>query len=157
MREWEPTDAEASYAVYYQAVHSGAGNHYSPDQRHAWVPSPVLPEWWLPRLSASKAWVTSDEHGLTGFISLHEVGYLDMFFVAPRARGNGTASQLYERLLEQARETGLNRLATHASHYLRPFLEKRGWHVLAIEAVTRLEVELERFEMELPHVDSQVS
>lgn len=157
MRVWKPTDAEASYAVYFEAVHSGDDDHYSVEQRRAWVPSPVVQEWWLPRLSAAKAWVTSDEHGLTGFISLREDGYLDMFFVSSRARGDGTAIQLYDKLLEQARDSELGRLSTHASHYLRPFLEKRGWQVMAKEVVTRLNVEMERFVMELPQTDSQVS
>ncbi|SMX24803.1 GNAT family N-acetyltransferase [Boseongicola aestuarii] len=157
MRKWEPTDAEASYAVYFEAVHQGAIDLYDAAQRHAWVPSPIVQEWWLPRLSAARAWVTSDEHGLTGFISLREDGYLDMFFVSSRARGDGTALQLYDKLLEQARASEFVRLTTHASHYLRPFLEKRGWHVMARDVVTRLNVELERFEMELPQTGSQVS
>jgi len=149
MRNWEPSDAEATYAVYFEAVHSGAGDHYSKDQRHAWVPSPIVPEWWLPRLSVAKTWVTSDEHGLTGLISLRDDGYLDMFFVSTRARGDGTAVQLYERLLKQARRSGISKITTHASHCLRPFLEKRSWNVVAPEVVTRLGVTLERFEMEL--------
>lgn len=157
MRQWEPTDAEASYAVYFDAVHHGSDAHYSADQRHAWVPSPIIQEWWLPRLAAAKTWVTSDEHGLTGFISLREDGYLDMFFVSSRARGNGTSARLYEKLIEQARSSELGRLTTHASHYLRPFLEKRNWQVTAKEVVTRQDVALERFEMELPQVESQVS
>ena len=157
MRKWEPTDAEASYAVYFDAVHHGAKDHYDDAQRHAWVPSPIVQEWWLPRLTAAKAWVTSDEHGLTGFISLREDGYLDMFFVSSRAQGDGTANRLYEKILEQARHSDLGRLSTHASHCLRPFLEKRGWQVMAKEVVTRLNVELERFEMELPQDESQAS
>lgn len=157
IRKWEPTDAEASYAVYFDAVHHGTGEHYSEDQRHVWVPSPIVQEWWLPRLSDAKTWVTSDEHGLTGFISLREDGYLDMFFVSSRARGNGTAVQLYEKLLDEARASDLVRLTTHASLYLRPFLEKRGWTVLAKEVVPRKGVEIKRFKMDFRQADSQLS
>lgn len=157
MRAWTPTDAEASYAVFYEAVHSRAGKEYTAQQCHAWAPSPVVQEWWLPRLSAAKAWVTSDEHGLTGLISLCPDGYLDLFFVSSRAQGDGTAKDLYDMALNQAHETGLARLTTHASHFLRPFLEKRGWQVMAKEVVTRLNVEIERFVMELPQAGSQAS
>ena len=155
MRHWVPADAEASYAVYYDAVRHGAGAHYTDDQCLAWVPSPVVQEWWLPRLAAETAWVTSDEHGLTGLIGLRADGYLDLFFVSTRARGDGTAVELYEALLAQARDNGLTKLTTHASHFLRPFLEKRGWKVVAREVVTRMQTEMERFEMELAQLDNQ--
>ncbi len=157
MRKWTPTDAEASYAVYFDAVRNGGSDHYTRAQCEAWVPSPIIPEWWLPRLSNETAWVTSDEHGLTGLIGLRSDGYLDLFFVASRARGNGTAAALYEAFLKQARVDGITLPITHASLYLRPFLEKRGWTVVAREVVRRLNEDLERFEMELPQLDSQKS
>lgn len=157
MREWTPQDAEASYAVYYDAVRNGATDLYSPSQCQAWVPSPIVQDWWLPRLSEDDVWVTSDMHGLTGLIGLRPDGYLDLFFVCPRARGNGTAVRLYETLVRQARALELSRLTTHASHYLRPFLEKRGWDLITSEIITRDGIQIERFEMELPYLPSQDS
>ena len=157
MREWTPEDAEASYAVYYDAVRNGATDLYSPQQCAAWVPSPIVQDWWLPRLSEDDAWVTSDIHGLTGLIGLRPDGYLDLFFVCSRARGNGTAVRLYETLVRKAKDLGLPSLTTHASLHLRPFLEKRGWTVVSSEIVTRMNVQIERFEMELSQLPSQAS
>ena len=155
VRKWTPEDAEASYAVYYDAVRYGATDLYSPQQCEAWVPSPIVQDWWLPRLTEDDAWVTSDVHGLTGLIGLRPDGHLDLFFMCSRARGNGTAVRLYEALIRRARELGLPKLTTHASLHLRPFLEKRGWQVISTEIVTRMNVQIERFEMELPQFPSQ--
>ena len=158
IRPWKPEDAEASYAVYVDAVRNGAARHYDKAQRAAWVPSETIEPWWTSRLADETAWVAEDAEGLTGLIALRQDGYLDLFFTRPRARGNGTASRLYDTLLEEAGRSGLRRLRTHASHFLRPFLERRGWQVIAPEDVHRFGVAMRRFEMALDHVpESQAS
>lgn len=159
IRRWARDDAEASFGVFHDAVHQGAGRHYSAGERRAWVPSAMMPEGWPDRLAAQTAWVSEDDAGLTGIISLADDGYLDVFFVVPRARGNGTAVRLYDTLIEQARAQGHSRLTTHASLFLRPFLKRRGWDTLHGETVSRDGEYLRRFAMAmtLDQSDNQVS
>ncbi len=158
IRPWTNADADASYAVYVEAVRHGARALYDADQRLAWVPSETVEDWWAPRLADGTAWVTEDENGLTGVIALRRDGYLDLFFVIPGARGDGTAARLYETLIAGARAKGLTALTSHASDYLKPFLLRRGWRVVAEEHVDRNGVVLRRWEMALDQVpDSQVS
>ena len=157
IRAWSTDDAEASYAVYLDAVRNGADTHYTAEQAEAWAPSLVMEDWWVPRLKSDVAWVSEDETGLNGLIALTADGYLDLFFVAPRARGDGTAAALYDTLLSAAWGKGLRGLTSHASHYLRPFLERRGWRVIAPEDVARNGQVLRRFEMAVAQLPSQVS
>ena len=148
IRRWTPADAAESYAVYLDAVRNGASDHYDRAQRLAWAPSDEPPVNWSARLETSRAWVSEDPQG-----------YLDLFFVLPRARGDGTAASLYAELLAEAQTQGLKGLRTHASLYLRPFLEKRGWSVVRGEEVERSGVTLKRFEMSwrADQSDSQAS
>ena len=154
IRRWVSSDAEPSYAVYVDAVRNGADEHYSMEQRKAWVPSEKIEDWWTRRLLEDAVWVAEDHHGLSGLIALRPDGYLDLFFVLPRARGDGTAAALYSALLAEAAQRGLASLTCHASDYLKPFLEKRGWVLLKEEQATRSGVTLRRWEMVLDQVES---
>lgn len=149
IRRWQAADAEASYAVYVDAVRNGTGRHYTAEQARAWVPSDAMEDWWSPRLKEGAAWVSEDASGLNGLIALRPDGYLDLFFVPPRARGTGIASELYDRLAKEAAEQRLRHLSSHASDYLKPFLEKRGWSTLKEEIVTRNGIALRRWAMTL--------
>ena len=158
IRPWSERDAEESYAIYASAVLDGAGDHYDDVQRRAWVPKRSMEDWWVPRLSADITWLAEDAAGPTGLIALRPDGYLDLFFTLPRVRGDGTAGALYETLREEARKRGLCHLSAHASHLLCPFLEKRGWRVIAPEDIVRNGVVLRRFEMALDDLNySQAS
>ena len=143
------SDARASYSVFFDAVRNGGDRHYDAAQRHAWVPSAEMPDWWSPHLASARTWVTEQDGTLTGLISLRSDGYLDLFYVVASARGDGTAVTLYETLLREAEHQGAQRLTTHASDYLKPFLEKRGWIVVAEDIVERGGVRLRRWEMVL--------
>ena len=158
IRGWTEADAAASYAVYVEAVRNGTSALYDAAQRLAWVPDEAMEDWWLPRLANDSAWVAEDATAMTGVIALRPDGYLDLFFVVPHARGDGTAAALYDTLLAEARATGLASLTAHASDYLKPFLERRGWRVIAEENVARNGATLRRWEMALDQVPgSQVS
>lgn len=158
IRRWQESDAEESFALYVDAVRNGGDRHYNAAQRMAWVPSATMEPWWRPRLAEANAWVASDHAGLTGLIALRGDGYLDLFFVSPRARGDGTADALYDTLLAEAAAQGMASLTTHASDYLKPFLVKRGWRVVAEEQAERSGVTLRRWDMTLDQLaGSQLS
>ncbi len=52
---------------------------------------------------------------------------------------------LYDRMIETARDMGLEGLTTHASHLARRFLDRRGWAVVEEERNLRHGVWLTRF------------
>ena len=99
--------------------------------------------------TSQEVWVAERAGGLIGLIALEPDGYLDLFFVSPPARGDGTAASLYDTMIANARARGLDRLITHASDYLKPFLLKRGWQIISEQSVDRNGVSLRRWEMSL--------
>lgn len=148
LRRYRPADAQGCHAVYLSAVRDGAHHHYTRAQRHAWAPHDMMEDWMPERLGQGTTWLAEATTGeIRGFITLRDDGHLDLFFVHAEEMGQGAAARLYDALLAEARSRGLPRLTTHASHYARRFLERRGWHVIAPESVLRHGVRIDRWEM----------
>lgn len=148
IRALRPDEVEQTYAIYRDAVRIGAAPFYTEDQRHAWVPSDEMEDWWPGRVLGGATWVDEGAAGLNGFLTYAD-GHLDLFFVRPEARRGATAPALYDRMLAEARAEGRLGLTSYASHLARRFLERRGWTVVAREETERNGVLLERFAMEL--------
>ncbi|MEO1599208.1 MAG: GNAT family N-acetyltransferase [Pseudomonadota bacterium] len=89
----------------------------------------------------------TDGAEIAGFMSLTPEGVVDMAYVAPKWMGKGVALVLYSALIARAREVGLARLTTDASHLARPFFERRGWRLLTEQQVERHGVRLTNFKM----------
>ncbi len=148
IRPLQPGEEAACYAVYRDAVRIGAAPEYTVEERLAWVPSDEMPDWWPGRLKSSAVWVSERQNALDGFLTFRDDGHLDLFFVRPEVKGDGTASALYDEMIAHARDAGLTRLTTFASHLARRFLERRNWQVTDTQQVERSGVMLVRFAME---------
>lgn len=71
-----------------------------------------------------------------------------MMFVHPHYQGLGVASLLLKTLEAAGREQGLLLITTEASLTARPFFEKRGFDVIASQAVQKRGQTLRNFRME---------
>jgi len=143
-------DGPALAAIIYDAVHRGAVNHYSEEERRAWVPGrDVLSDGWEARLLAAHTTVAEVDGKPVGFTSLGDDGYLDLLYVAPDWMGRGVADRLHAALLETARAQGMEVISTEASHLARSFLSRHGWRTTARQSVIRHGVALTNFRMEL--------
>ncbi len=151
LRPIAPQDIAACIDIYTDAIWNGTAPHYSKAQRMAWAPPDAARDIaaWTTRLGTGTGVLASVGDKSLGFIVITDAGYLDLFFVRPEARGDGTAAALYNHALKAARAGGAARLTTHASHLARAFLERREWVVLSHETVKRNGVSLDRFAMEL--------
>lgn len=149
LRPYQPGDRRACYDVFHEAVHTGAAGAYTPQQRAVWAPDngfrPQTPDKMLDMV----AFVAEGPEGVEGFMAMEPQGHIDLAFVRPRQMGRGLAQALYECLLERARDAGLSRLTTDASHLARRFFAKNQWQVEYPETITRDGVEIERFRMSL--------
>ena len=150
-RRFRPADVAGAIEVYLDAVHNGTAPHYSEAERAAWAPRDGNYDHgeWTGRLADGRTWVAETGATLQGFATLTRAGHLDLLFVRPGAWGAGVAGALYDRLLDDARDLGLTRLTTDASHLARRFLERRGWTVEAEERALRHGVRITRFAMRL--------
>lgn len=148
LRGYGADDAAGCWNVLYHAVHEGTHGAYDARERAAWAPSATAPADWGTQLSRQYTLVAVWRGRIVGFMAMQSDGYLDYAYVAPRFIGRGLAGRLYDAVLSQADLKDADRLSSEASHLARPFLEKRGWHVVARQSVIRRGVALTNFRME---------
>ncbi len=149
IRPYRDEDAEATAAVFFEAVHVGAARHYDEAERYAWAPRvPDLPAW-RDRLASQAVFVAERHDRIVGFMTLRPDGCIDLAFVAPDAMGTGVARRLHEAILGEAARQQMTKLHTHASHLARPFFERQGWAVVREQTVQRDGVVLTNFLMEI--------
>lgn len=150
IRPYAAQDCAVCWQVFFDAVQTGAQDHYSQTQRDAWcasAPEPTPEN--CARLAEATTFVAQADAAIIGFMSVDPDGHLDMAFVAPDYMGRGVAAALHDSLLRSARAQGLPRLTTEASHLARSFFARNGWRVVEPETVMRAGVPLERFRMDL--------
>ena len=158
LRRFRPADATPTYNVFYDAVHKGTQAHYTDRDRAAWAASATAPGNWGARMGGQITHVAETEGRIVGFMSLRpgaddengaeRAGHLDMAFVLPRVMGTGVAAELYTAQESAARELGITRLSTDASHLAKPFFLRQGWEVLRAQKARSNGHDIENFAME---------
>ncbi len=129
IRPYRPDDRAAARLIYRRAILEGTADVIGEAERHAWAGTPAIDPITEDKLTSQWCWIAEEDGRPTGFMSLCPDGLLDMAFVIPEVMGTGTASALYEVLLDKARAEGMPRLTVLASAFSRGFLLKRGWRV----------------------------
>ncbi|RLJ60361.1 GNAT family acetyltransferase [Litoreibacter meonggei] len=148
LRPFAKGDGPATFDVFYQAVHTGTGDHYTPAQQAAWVPTAQMPEGWEAKHRATTAFIALQGTEIIGFMTLTRNGLIDMAFVRPNVMGVGVAAQLYEEIEAAAHRHGHRVLSVEASHLARPFFLRQGWSVVEARVVQRDGQNIENFHME---------
>ena len=149
LRPYRDGDAPALFAVFVEAVRTGAATRYTEAQRLAWAPRTEMPADWPAFLAGMDIWIAEIDGAIAGFFAATPKGYIDLAFVRPEWMGRGVAQALYDHILGKARQRTLPRLSVHASHLERSFFARNGWQVDHPETVTRGGQSLERFAMSL--------
>jgi putative acetyltransferase len=148
VRNLEGPETEALHGIFLRAVRDGAAGYYDETQRAAWSGRAHEPPAWAERLGGQITVVAWAGDQPQGFMTLGHDGHLDLAFVRPEAMGRGVAAALHDRLIHIARENGLTRLDTEASHLARRFFLRQGWVELAEQQVEIRGVKLTNFRME---------
>lgn len=128
-------------------MHEGAVAAYTAKERAAWAPDPAPPPDWGARLGGQVTRVAIRKAAIRGFMTLGHDGHLDLAYVLPEERGQGTADALLAALEEVARARGMRWLTTEASLVARPFFERHGWQGGLRQSVIRNGVALTNFRM----------
>ena len=147
VRRYQTGDASACAVLFYRAVHEGASNAYSSEQRDAWAKQVPKTAHWHKRLSNDACFVAERDGVVAGFMTLEPDGHVGFAYVAPEEMGRGTAAALYAALLNEALCKRLKSLTTEASHLAKPFFEKFGWQVVTSQQVERHGVLIPNYKM----------
>lgn len=149
IRRYSKDDAGAVLEVFKRSVQGIAPARYSHAQVVAWAGSDHNIDEWASRMEARETIVACEGDRIVGWIEMEPNGHLDMLYCIPEAAGTGIAGQLYDVLLQRARQIGLRRLYAEASVFSESFFMKRGWQIDLREVITHNSVPINRARMSI--------
>lgn len=129
IRRFEPRDAALLGAIFFDSVRKAGVLDYSQVQVEAWAPSIPDRAWFDARAADGRLiLVAVNEVGEPiAYADLEPNGHIDHLYCRPESIGNGVASELYDRLEQEARERGITRLFAEASEAARRLLLRKGF------------------------------
>jgi putative acetyltransferase len=130
IRRFLPGDEPALLRVFQSAIRLVASRDYSRAQIEAWAPADVDPEGWARKMRSIAPFVAEDHGVIIGYADLQPDGLIDHFFVAGDRQGQGIGGGLMNRILAEARETGLTTLTSHVSLTAQPFFRRFGFRIV---------------------------
>ena len=148
IRPFVSEQAAALAELFYDSVHQATAEYYNAAQRQAWAAEVPETARWQERLKAQHTFVATCNDSLAGFMTLRDVGYIDLAFVAPEFIGKGIGKRLYDRIEDEARLLGVQKLHSEASHLARRFFKRQGWIVTKEQNIQRGDILLTNFVME---------
>jgi len=157
LRPYDKSDAEDLAHVYRDAANFIGRQAYNADQVRVWSLYPDDIEEFRDRLARGLTLVAEADNVVVAFGQLDPGDHVAFIYCASANARRGIASAIYDRLEAHAIAKGILTLTTDASRISRPFFEKKGFTVTAIEHSLRLGVLFERFRMSKPLSDQTVS
>lgn len=146
IRDYRSEDAEATRAVFLQAVTVTAAVDYSAEQIAAWARPRSLDDW-AAAMERRAGIVAAVDAEIAGFSDVSVDGYVDMLFVSPRFTRRGIATALLAEIERRARDAETPALSADVSVTARPFFEQAGFVVEAEQHPVVDGVELTNFRM----------
>ena len=130
LRDFQPDDAPALRAVFESAIHGTARRDYSRLQVDTWAPREHDAAAWAARMQGLRPIVARVDGVVAGYADLQRGGYIDHFYVAETAGGQGVGGALMRRILARAEALGLAELTSHVSLTAQPFFAHFGFEVV---------------------------
>jgi putative acetyltransferase len=130
LREFRSGDEPALRAVFESAIHGTARRDYSQLQVDTWAPRSHDVAAWVARVQGIQPFVATIDGRVVGYADVQASGYIDHFYVASEAGGQGVGGALMRRILARADELGLVELTSHVSLTAQPFFAHFGFAVV---------------------------
>lgn len=150
IREYQPEDAPALAAIYYNTIHHINKADYNQQQIHAWAPETHLdPNFWAEKWDRIVPIVAELDGRPVGFVEFESTGYIDCFYCHHEVQGKGVGRALMNEVFKRAREQGIDRIYADVSITAKPFFEKMGFQVEKAQTVEIRGMKLDNFMMSI--------
>ncbi len=130
IREFQAGDAPPLRAVVESAIHGTARRDYSQLQVDTWAPCMYDEAAWAATLQALAPFVALLDGAIAGYADVQPSGYIDHFYVASTAGGQGVGGALMRQILARAENLPLAELSSHVSLTAQPFYAHFGFEVV---------------------------
>lgn len=147
LRDFRIGDEPALRAVFHSAIHDVAIRDYTPLQVDTWAPAEYDDATWAARVQALRPFVALVDDRVSGYADVQAGGYIDHFYVAAWAGGQGVGRRLMRRILARAEELELAELTSHVSLTAQPFFAHFGFAVVEHRVVNVRGVEMRNASM----------
>lgn len=136
IREFAEGDESELRQVFHSSIHQVASRNYSAEQIEAWAPAQFDAQEWAARMRGIRPFVAELAGQVAGYADLQPDGYIDHFYVAGHAGGQGVGRALMGHIHEAASVQGIARLWSHVSLTAQPFFERAGFVIVERRLVT---------------------
>lgn len=148
IRAFTPADTTAVVRVFRSAVAELGSCYYAESAVRAWLRAVDDITAFEGRLNTGLTLVADADDGcVAAFGQLQPCDCVNLLYCAPAFARHGYATAVYRRLESAATTQAITTLQTDASRCARPFFERQGFTVVAIEHVMRHGAEFECFRM----------
>ncbi|WP_406693810.1 GNAT family N-acetyltransferase [Singulisphaera sp. Ch08] len=147
IRRFYAGEEQVLRGVFFSSVHGIARSHYTVEQRNVWAPIEYDSETWANRIRRNGPWVAERDGAIAGFADVQPNGYIDQFFVAEYAAGQGIGGALMRHLETHAKALNVSRLTSHVSLSAQPFFRRFGFSLEAAQTVIIQGISLENARM----------
>lgn len=130
LRDFQFGDEPALRIVFESAVHKVAIRDYTAAQVNAWAPRRFDPALWAARMQGIAPFVVERDGVVIAYADLQGNGYIDHFFVAADANGQGYGRMLMQRIHERAEELHIPELTSDVSRTAQPFYARYGFEIV---------------------------
>ena len=136
IRDYAREDAAALADLFGRSVRHFGPRAYDPAQVEAWAAG-ASAERTAERCGDGRTVLVAvdEEDRPLGYGELEADGHLDHLYCAPEAEGLRIGSALYAEIERRALRQGLDRIRVETSELARPLFERRGFALLATNAV----------------------
>ena len=147
IRSLAQDDGAAAAEIFFDAVHKGTADVYSPEQREAWAGLVPNPGAWKKKFRGIHGFAAELDGSMVGFMTLDATGYIDLAFVRSDLSGRGIGQLLHDEIEASAVASGIATLTTEASKKAKPFFIRRGWRIDQEQVVMKNDVPLTNYKM----------
>lgn len=134
--------------MYIETIKWVCKNDYTPLQIDAWVSGLNNTERWLKVIHNQYVLLAIIQDKIVGYGTLKNGNYIDFFCVHKDFQRQGIADEVFTELELEAKKENSKTITADVSITAKPFFEKKGFVVKAMQKNIRLGVELMNYKME---------
>ncbi|MCL1123370.1 GNAT family N-acetyltransferase [Shewanella surugensis] len=135
IREYCPTDAIHTWALFFNTIRHVNIRDYSLKQVTAWAPDEFDLGVWQQKMAKIKPFIAEINGVIVGYADLQVDGYIDHFFCHHEYQGQGVGKALMTHILTQSQLCGIRRCYSDVSITAKPFYKHLGFQVLKQQEV----------------------
>jgi len=130
IRKLNISDLDDCISLFRNTVHAINIQDYNQSQLDIWAPKNIDKKIWWKSISKNIAYVAVYNEQIVGFGDMTYDGYFDRLYVHKDFQRKGIASDLINKIEEQAKLAGIREIHTEASITAKPLMESFGYQLI---------------------------